>query len=81
MNLDRNSFKAPDKKYYPSRPNKVVYEFKNQPLPRSSYSRDYLTYGSLPRFNYKESSSNLMPFSTSKSQCSSYRSEFTNKKI
>lgn len=61
---DSTNFRAPRKEDYPLRSPKPEYKFNNQPMPRSSYGCDFLTYGQLPKFTYKESPSDIMPRGT-----------------
>jgi hypothetical protein len=52
-----------------------------QPLPRSSYNREYLVYGVAPSAPFKPAeSSNIRGYSSSKVLDSSYRSDFVRKK-
>lgn len=53
LNADRNSFRAPDKGSYPEKPLKNVYQFRNQPIHRSTYGRDFLVFGSVPSYPFK----------------------------
>ena len=47
------NYTAPSKDAYVIRAPKPKHQVNNQPLPRSSYDRDFLTYGNLPQFRYR----------------------------
>ena len=74
------SYKAPKKEDYPKRKKPEEYLCSHQPLPRSTYGREFLTYGNLPKFNYKQGCSQIVPSGSKKPQKSSYETDFTAKK-
>jgi hypothetical protein len=51
--IDQLNYKKPDKKSYPIKANKTSYEFRSQPIHRSTYGRDFLIYGNVPNFPYR----------------------------
>ena len=79
FSVGKSNYKPPKKEDYVRRTPKPEYFCNNQPLPRSSYDRDFLTYGTLPKFSYRQDSSNIMPGGRASLDKSCYRADFTAK--
>lgn len=78
--LGQLNYKAPDKKSYPVKPSKTAYQFRAQPMHRSSYNRDFLVYVNVPELPFREGPSQILSGHSRKAN-SMYQQDFTNKKI
>jgi hypothetical protein len=70
----KNSFKKPHKDYYlTAKEKKNSFSLNRQPIPRSSYSAQYLNYGHIPTYSYKPDTIRQSPETSLAIKASTYQ--------
>ena len=67
----------PNKSYYlTSKEKKNTFSLNRQPIPRSSYSAQYLNYGHIPTYSYKSDNIRQSPETPLAIKASTYQKEY-----
>jgi len=70
----------PSKEYYlTTKEKKNSFSLNRQPMPRSSYSAQYLNYGHIPTYSYKPDTIRQSPEASLAVKASTYQQEYKDK--